>query len=162
MKKAGISTLSLLIGMAAGGTISAAAVEKKSKREIQKREDMSEKHLALMLLLNQWLITKQEGKSIVDYFHREEIKEIAIYGMSYVGERLYDELKDSDINISYCIDRNADNVCVEADVISPEDDLPPVDAIIVTAITYFEEIEEKLSLKTRARILSLEDILYEI
>ena len=37
-------------------------------------------------------------------------KEIAIYGMSYLGERLADELAGSDITVKYAIDRNADNI----------------------------------------------------
>ena len=43
-----------------------------------------------------------------------------------------------------------------------EDDLKPVDAIVVTAITFFDEIKEKLSEKIDCPIISLEDILYEV
>jgi hypothetical protein len=37
-----------------------------------------------------------------------------------------------------------------------------VDAIVVTAITFFDEIEEKLSEKIDCPIISLDDILYEV
>ncbi len=47
-------------------------------------------------------------------------------------------------------------------MISPEDELPDVDAVIVTAITFFDEIEEKLTEKISCPVLSLEDILYEV
>ena len=45
---------------------------------------------------------------------------------------------------------------------SIDDDLEEVDAVVVTAITFFDEIEEKLSQKIDCPIISLEDILYEI
>ena len=45
---------------------------------------------------------------------------------------------------------------------SPDDSLPEVDVIIVTAITFFDEIEELLIQKTDADIISMEDILYEV
>ncbi len=37
----------------------------------------------------------------------------------------------------------------------------PVDAIVVTAITFYDEIKEELSRKIDCPIISLEDILYE-
>ena len=43
-----------------------------------------------------------------------------------------------------------------------EDDLKPVDAVVVTAITFFNEIEEQLSQKMKCPIISLEEILYEV
>lgn len=122
----------------------------------------AEKHLAILQLFNQWMRTKQEGKSIIDYLHKNDIKTVAIYGMSYVGERLYDELKDSDIEIKYAIDKNADGIYAEVDVLSPEEDLPEVDLIIVTAVYFYNEIEDMLSKVTDCHISSLEDILYEM
>ena len=81
--------------------------------------------------------------------------------MNYAGETLYNELDGSGVKVKYAIDRNADQKYADVDVISPEADLPDVDAIIVTAITFFDEIEEKLAEKISCPILSLEDILYE-
>jgi hypothetical protein len=51
---------------------------------------------------------------------------------------------------------------VDVDVVTMDDDLEEVDAIVVTAITFFDEIEEKLSAKIDCPIISLEDILYEV
>lgn len=162
MKKGVVSILSMLVGVTTGTVTGAVGVGKIMGKRIDEKEQMSDKHLALMLLLNQWLITKQEGKSIVDFFHRESIKSIAIYGMSYVGERLYDELKDTDIEVKYAIDKNADVIYADIDIVTPDDELKLVDAIIVTPVFYFESISEILEQKTKIPILSLEDILYEV
>jgi len=43
-----------------------------------------------------------------------------------------------------------------------DDSLEDVDVVIVTAITFFDEIETKLSEKLDCPIISLEDILYEV
>ena len=45
---------------------------------------------------------------------------------------------------------------------SVEDELEEVDAVIVTAVTFFDDILEKLSQKLDCPVISLEDILYEI
>lgn len=158
MKKGIISILSALIGAGVGaGTVGKISFEKENKIQA-----MSDKHLALFLMMNQWIKVKQEGKNLADYFEKEGYKNIAIYGMSYAGETLIEELKGTDIHIAYGIDKGAESIYAEIDLVSPNDKLQDVDAIIVTAITFFEEIEEQLSEKVKCPIISLEDILYEI
>lgn len=162
MKNRTISVLSTILGAAVGTGVGAAAATKTNKKNEQKYKQLADKHLALMLLLNQWLATKQEGKSILDYFRKNEIKSVAIYGMSYVGERVLNELKESDIEVKYAIDKNVEGIYADIEVVSPDEQLAEVDAVIVTPIFFFEEIEEMLSEKMNCKILSLEDILYEI
>lgn len=158
MKKGTISILSALTGAAIG----AGAVVRATSKETDKAQSMSDKHLALFLMMNQWVKVKQEGKNLSSYFSKNGYKKIAVYGMSYAGETLLDELKDSEIEVAYGIDKNADRIYADVDVISVDDDLEDVDAIVVTAITFFDEIEEKLSQKVNCPIISLEDVLYEI
>ena len=123
---------------------------------------MSDKHLALFLMMNQWVKVKQEGKSLAVYFETNGFKKIAIYGMSYAGETLVDELKNTGITVAYGIDKRADSLYADLEIVTMEDDLGDVDAIVVTAITFFDEIEEQLLEKIDCPILSLEDILYEV
>lgn len=158
MKKVIIPALSSVVGAVAGGI----TVAKLSKDEQNRLKSLADKHLVLMKLFNQWMLTKQEGKSVVDYFHQKGIKTIAIYGMSYVGERLYDELKNTDIQVKYGIDKNADAIYSDLEIVLPKDSLQEVDAIVVTSVYFYAEIEEMLAQKTDSLILSLEDILYEL
>ncbi len=158
MKKSLISVLSAVTGAAVG----AGAVGKKLSQKAKRAKFMSDKHLSLFLMMNQWVKVKQEGKNLASYFEQNEYQKIAIYGMSYAGETLVEELKDSNIEVKYGIDKNADSMYTDVDVLTIEDDLESVDAIVVTAITFFDEIEEKLSEKMDCPIISLEDILYEI
>lgn len=158
MKKGVIGAMALL----AGGAVGAAGAGKAAGKKIKEKQQMADKHLALYLMMNQWVKVKQEGKRLDSYFEQNGYKRIAVYGMSYAGETLIDELKNTDIQVAYGIDRNADTIYADVDVVTLDDTLEKVDAIVVTAITFFNEIEEKLSDKTDCPVLSLEDILYEI
>ena len=113
-------------------------------------------------MLNQWLLLKQEGKSLEKYFAENGYKTIAIYGMGEMGNRLYDELKNSSVvEIKYAIDKNAAGTYSELEVFDPDDEMTEVDAVIVTAIFAFDEIEDELSEKIQCPIISLEDVVYE-
>lgn len=158
MKKITIAGVMTLLGALAG----ASAVGAGQKPKMIKKEDHIQKMTEFYQLLIEWLRIKQEGKSLSLFFVKNGYKSVAIYGMKELGERLYDELKDSEIEVKYVIDKNPDSVHADAKVVAPENTLEPVDAIVVTAIHYFDEIEEKLSDKMECPIISLEDILYEV
>lgn len=158
MRKGMIAGLVAIFGIAMGAIAAGQAGQKKTDTIKQ----MSDKHLTLFLMMKQWVKVKQEGKFLASYFEKNGYKKIAIYGMSYAGETLVEELKGTDIQIAYGIDRNADSIYADLDILSMEENLGEVDAIVVTAITFFDEIEEKLSKKVSCPIISLEDILYEV
>lgn len=82
--------------------------------------------------------------------------------MKELGERLYAELKDSEIQVKYIIDKNADTIYADIDVVEPENILEDVDVIVVTAIHYFDEIEMMLGEKVDYPVISLEDVIYEV
>ena len=82
--------------------------------------------------------------------------------MKELGERLYDELSGTDIEVSYIIDRDADSICADVDVVSPDETLKPVDLIVVTAIYYMDEIEELLWGRANCPVISIEEILNEL
>ncbi len=115
--------------------------------------------MALFMLMNRWVKVKQENKSIAEYLLKMGIKNIAIYGMSYVGEALLNELVDSEVNVKYAIDKKADEMYSDIELLSPDDKLKEVDAVIVTAITFYEEIEEMLAEKWTVQFYLLENIL---
>jgi len=158
MRKELIGTLGILAG-AAGGAIGTKIV---MDDKLKKAESMSKKHLDLFLMMNQWVAVKQEGKNLADYLERKEYRNIAIYGMSYAGETLLKELENTGIYVKYGIDNNKDNLYCDIELHSMEDELDDVDAVVVTPITFFDEIAEKLSKKINCPVISLEDVLYEV
>ncbi len=158
MKKGIVSILAGLAGVVLG----AGAGGKVEGEKLNKARAMSDKHLELFKMMNQWVKVKQDGKNLASYLEKNGYKRIAVYGMSYAGETLVDELRGSTVTVVYGIDKNAVSLYSDVDIVSMEDDLEIVDAIVVTAITFFDEIEEQLSEKIDCPIISLEDILYEV
>lgn len=158
MKKGTLSILSGLTGAAVGAGLAGRRMLNK-RQEIQ---EISNKHLELFLMTNQWIKVKQEGKSLVEYFKKTGYKNIAVYGMSYAGETFMNELKDTDVQVAYGIDKNTNAVYPGMRIVSLEDRMEEVDAIVVTAITFFDEIKERLKEKTNCPIISLEDVIYEV
>lgn len=157
MKKGGVAVLSTVIGAVAG----AAAVGKVQGKTINQKAEKVDKFKGYYNMLNQWLVLKQEGKSLEKYFTDNGYKTIAIYGMGEMGNRLYDELKGTSVTVKYAVDKNAASTYSELDVIDPEDEYDQVDAIVVSAIFAFDEIEEMLGDKVDFPIVSLEDVVYE-
>ncbi len=127
-------------------------------------KDIIIKNHELLQLLNDWIILYQSGKHLNVYFNHYKYNVIAIYGMGMIGERLFDELQPySSILIQYCIDRSGERKLYKGvSILNPEDQLEPVDAVVVTAITYFDEIFSYLKSKIECPIISLEDIIYEM
>lgn len=158
MKKGMVSVLSTL----AGAAIGAGTVGTMREKEVQKWRGYSNKHLVLYKMMCQWVRLKQEGKNLVDYFEKMGYKKIAIYGMSYAGDTLISELEGTKVQVAYGIDRNAENIYAGIEVVSMDEPLDEVDAIVVTAVTFFDEIAKALSDKMDCPIISLEDILYEM
>lgn len=147
-----------VIGSVTGASITGVQLNK----SVQAQRTLAQKHLLIMQTFNQWIINKQEGKNLARFFKENGYETIAVYGMSYLGERLLDELKDTGIVVRYGIDKNAQNIYADVEIKSLDDELPEVDAIVVTAVYFFDEIEEELSKRVEYPIISLEDVVYGV
>lgn len=152
----------LVLGILSGTLFGAITMGRYAGKKINRLTDMSDKHLTLFLMMDQWIKIKQQGKDVARYLKDKEYNNIAVYGMSYAGKTLVEELKGSEIQVKYGIDNRADPGYTEIDIMSLNNELKKVDAVIVTAITFFDEIERKLSKKINCPVISLEDILYGI
>lgn len=160
MRKGISKAISVLVGGAAGAVAGGTAIGKMMGKNAREKDEVFRKVLSYYFLYNQWLSIRQQGKSLVDYFEKNGYKTVAIYGLKELGERLYDELKDSGIAVKYIIDKNADVLFADVDVVTPDDELEPVDVIVVTAVYYFNDIEEMLYERVDYPVVSLEDIIY--
>jgi len=158
MKKAVVSILSAL----SGGIIGMAAAKKIENNKFDSVQKMSDKHFTMFLMMNQWIKLKQQGIDLSSSLRKKGYRRIAIYGMSYIGERLVDELKNSDVKVVYGIDKRKDIQYMDMELIHTDDDWKPVDAVIVTAPLFFNQIREEFAEKVNCPIVSLEDILYEV
>ena len=111
-------------------------------------------------LMASWMQLKNEGGNLSLYLENTGLKYIAVYGMGRLGQCLCDELKQSNVNVKYGIDKKAEHFSyLDLKVISPEADMEEIDAIIVTPICEYESIAQELRKKTKSKIISLEDII---
>lgn len=157
MKKVVGFILSLLLGMGVG----AAIITVKKDKAIEAEKKKTDKFKTYYNMLNQWLILNYGNKRIEKYFQDNNYRTIAIYGLGEMGNRLYEDLKSTTIEVQYGIDENS-NKFAELKIVSPEDEFEKVDAIIVSAIFAFEDIKNKLEQKTNIPIISLEEIIFSI
>lgn len=111
--------------------------------------------------MNQWLSLKQRGVSLSSFFVRRNIDSIAIYGIHYMGQRLYDELKGSPVKAAYAIDRNPDGYGWAIPVFHPEDRLEAVGAVVITPVFDFDAVRNMLCEKLDCPMVSIEEILYD-
>lgn len=122
-------------------------------------DEKNNKNQSIINTFDLWLQQKQDNHQIQDFFLRNGFREIAIYGMHYLGEHLLRDLRETEITVKYAIDKNADKIACGVKVIPPDAELEKVDAIIVTAIYYFDDIEKQLASKIDCPIISLDDVL---
>lgn len=156
MKK-GITFLTTVIGTAVGAVVSG----KIAGRTINQRNEKVNKYKSYYNMLNQWLVVKQEGRSLNNYFKEKNYETIAIYGMGEMGNRFYDEIRNGSVKVAYAIDKNAAYTYSDLEVLDLNDELPPVDAVIVSAIFDFDNIISDLEELVSCPVISLEDVVYE-
>ena len=82
MNKGVISVLSSLVGAGVG----AVATGKVMGDKANQWQQMSDKHLALYLMMNQWVKIKQEGKNLSEYFEKNKIEDLQAYLQKHVDD----------------------------------------------------------------------------
>ncbi len=158
MKKGILGILATVTGAVAG----AAAMNYYKSKKVTEKAEKVDKFKGYYNLLNQWLVIKHEGKSLDNYFLMQGYKSIAIYGMGELGNRLYEELRNTEVTVKYAIDKKAESTYSELNVVSLEDELETVDAVVVTATFAFDEICEELENVLDCPIVSLETVVYDL
>lgn len=115
----------------------------------------------LYLFTKKWLKNKILNYSMLPFFYKLDYRKIAIYGAADLGEYLYEELRNTDIEVVCFIDKtvemlwNNDMVAI----FKPTDSLPPIDAIIVTSIYHIDEIKENYKERVECPIHSLREVI---
>lgn len=158
MKKTTVSVISALTGLCAGIGITINKFIKLMEQKDDNRVKMEE----FYYILNRWLEVKQKGKNLKEFFEDNEFSSIAIYGTKELGIALYRELKDTNIQVLYAIDQNPSDVMEGIKVYTPQEDLPQVDVIVITAPHYYNAIEDELYKNVNYPVVSIEDVVCEV
>ena len=112
-------------------------------------------------MMNQWLILKQEGKSIGNYLDKRGNHTVAVYGMALYGRHIIRELQGTDIVVAYGMDRKKMNAYKGIEVLQPIGELPYVDVIINSVIHDHINVKNTLANITNIPVLCLEDVVFD-
>lgn len=113
------------------------------------KDNVTSKLLRFYNLLLQWTADFIEECSITERLRRDGVKNVAIYGMKELGELTCKMLSKEGLEVKYAIDQRGDNLKANIPIFSMSQidnnsRIPKVDAIIVTPVTFFEEIKPLL------------------
>lgn len=124
-------------------------------------QNINRRYLGYWKILDRWLSLKEEGISLTTCLEKRKIHTIAVYGMGMLGKHLSKELEHSSVKIKYGIDKKAVKIQLGYPILTIEEEMPEVDAVIVTVIYEFRKIADMLKKKGFDNVLSLEDIILE-
>lgn len=113
-------------------------------------------------IYSQWLALHQAGRYVSDYLGKKGIRRIAVYGYAELGNHLINELKGTGVEISCVIDRQDKYPYSGIKVVKPEDFEGDADLVIVTPLTYTEEIKKAVTQKSGCPAAALEDVLEDM
>ena len=111
-------------------------------------------------MMNQWIILKQEGKSITSYIGKQGWRLIAVYGMGIYGRHIVRELEGTNCIVAYGIDRKVEGEYKGIKIFKPSGYLPEADVVINSVIYEQNNIEISICGTISCPLVSLEDIIF--
>lgn len=124
-------------------------------------ERQGNKNEFIILTLARWVDVLHAGGRIDAFLHAHGVESVAVYGYGHLGRLLTRELHRSEqVRLACVVDQSEQQLDEDVPFVLASDELPEVDAILVTAVYYFDEIRAALMAKgVRAKIVSLYDVL---
>ena len=111
-------------------------------------------------ILERLINLKNNEIQIKEHLERMGDKKVAIYGLGMIGNYLYEELKNSNMEI-IGIDKSDIYNNFQMKIYKPENHFEDVDVIIVTPVLGFKEICENFSGAYHGTIISCQQLLKE-
>lgn len=109
-----------------------------------------------------WLEIKQNGHSLSEYFKGHGFESVAIYGMAFLGCRLYDELENSGIKVKHLLDQKPGDMARIMKFDSISRGKITADVIVVTVAASERKIVEEIKAYGYGNVVGLSDILNEL
>lgn len=123
-----------------------------------------EKLRQIMRMYNMILRCREQEVTVGTFLKEKGVNSVAIYGMGILGQSVVSELIKAKIIIEYVIDRNKAIKIPELRMFTSYEKVkcPRTDIMLVTAVTYYDEIKYDLMKNGCVNIVSLDDILYQM
>lgn len=127
--------------------------ERKALEQVRRRHDD---------LLDNWMHLRDINIDFSAYFKKYGYHTVGIYGAGKLGTHLFYELKNTDIQVLFGIDKNCEAILFPVNVYSPDQQLPKADVIIITVIDKYGEISKLIDEKINCPMVPLEEIIQEL
>lgn len=106
-----------------------------------------------------WLSLKNKGIHITEYLKQKGYRTAAIYGVTDLGRRLYQELSMDKLEVPYFIDINAPFLAEQVKVCSPNENLGQVDAVIISLVQNERQIAESVKMKLSVDVCTIVELI---
>ena len=121
------------------------------------------------MTMKKWLENRNQGKTFAEYFKECGYKTVAIYEITDMGKLLYDEIKDSDIEVAYFVDRNAEGLrevdgipVIMLQDVSKMQKSRPADILVVSPVVDYNKITKALAhFAPELPTMYIKDVVYE-
>lgn len=113
-------------------------------------------------IFDKWLLLKEKEVSLAQYFERNKISSVAIYGMGRLGRHLLEDLKQSRVSVEFIIDKRQNIKNIELPIYDIEVAPMDVDTVVVALDYEYERVIQELEIKGYKNILLIEKLIDEI
>ncbi len=108
---------------------------------------------------SKWIdVLNDKGNIFSEDLIEKNIHSVAIYGFADLGHKLLEQLRKEKIKVEYAIDQYVGSINGDIIVYRPEEELPIVDAIIITAYEP-DDIKQVLRRKVDCPLFSIRELL---
>lgn len=137
-------------------------VEEVSKKERELIREVK-RYQKCYYLLDRWMLLKEKNIGLEKYFKAKHFDRIAIYGFAAIGKHLFEELRQSSVQILCAIDRRVGLKYPGINIIASfeMEYFLDVDLIVVTVVQDAELIAQELRKKLSKSVVTLENIIFD-
>lgn len=134
-------------------------LEKVIESEQQRYIRFLEKYRIMFFIYDEWMSLESHKECLSKYLYQQEVREIAVYGMGYIGKQLVDRLNGTEVLVCGAIDRNAGFIDAGVPVVRLEEFVKKPDLIIVTAVEDTGKIVRDIENRINVPTLTMQQLL---
>ena len=133
----------------------------KQQEEIDNLQNKVYRKSRFYELLYAWLLMKMSGSLVASKLTERNISSIGIYGAGRHGKLLFQELRNSNVEILFFVDCNIKKIVLEEPIpiLGLDDKWPKVDAIIVSTFLEVDSLRLSIEKKGVMNVIPLNEIL---